>query len=161
MKKIPLTQGKFTLVDDCDFGYLSRFRWYAWKSNQSKTFYARCYARDSGAKDQVKLYMHRLVLPGVREVDHINGNGLDNQLHNLRPATRSEQMHNLKRRSDNTSGFKGVSASRSGKRWYARCKRKYLGRFATPIQAARAYDIAAIAMFGSFARLNFPKRKAS
>jgi AP2 domain len=161
VKTIPLTQNKVALVDDCDFGYLSRFKWYAWKDKKANTFYARCHVRGT----HTKLYMHRLVLAGVGEVDHINRNGLDNRLLNLRSATRSQQMQNTRRRSDNLSGFKGVVRSRHGDKWYAaiggRGKRKRLGTFITREDAARAYDDAAFQLYGSFANLNFPEERLS
>jgi hypothetical protein len=107
------------------------------------------------------LLMHRGVLdapPGV-EVDHINRNGLDNRRANLRLATRAENTRNAKLSKRNTSGFRGVSCDRFTGRWLAIVRsdrRTYrLGSFATPEEAAIAYDFAAAALHGEFASTNF------
>lgn len=95
------------------------------------------------------------------EVDHINGVKTDNRLANLREASKSENGRNREMRADNTSGFKGVIWDRSRDRWRAkitlhgRCVD--LGYFNSKTDAARAYDTAALARHGEFARLNFPK----
>lgn len=110
--------------------------------------------------------MHRMImeLAGVNidglEVDHRNGDGLVNTLRNLRPATHQQNMRNRRRQQNNKSGFIGVSWSERERRWRV-CisvdgKTKHLGRFTDKIEAARAYDTAAIQHFGGFARLNFP-----
>src|ERR1035437_2353458 len=101
MKTIPLTQGQVALVDDSDFEELTKYRWYA-RRNKNGAFYA---ARSCPVPRGRKLYMHRALLLGVPEVDHVNRNTLDNQRHNLRPATHSQNLHNIERPRDNTSGF--------------------------------------------------------
>jgi len=102
--------------------------------------------------------MHTLIT-GWSFVDHRNGDGLDNRRQNLRPANDSKNQMNARMRSDNPSGFKGVCADRH--RWMARIqldgRRTYLGYFATPQEAARAYDAAAVELFGEYARPNFPQ----
>jgi len=109
------------------------------------------------------IYMHRLVL-GVTagEVDHANRNKLDNRRWNLRRAERWQQVANTGLRSNNTTGFKGVS--RRGQRWQAGIRtagrRRWLGEFDDPTDAARAYDAAAFELFGPFAVVNFPERAA-
>ena len=107
-----------------------------------------------------KLYLgHRLAwlyVYGVTptEIDHINRNPSDNRIINLRVATRTQQMANIKRMSTNKSGFKGVCAH--GKRFSAYIKinekTKYLGMFDTPEEAHAKYIEAASSQFGEFAR---------
>lgn len=153
MKRIPLTQGKFALVDDADFKWLSRYKWCAWKA--PRTWYVR------RLKDE---FMHRRILglqkgDGI-EVDHRNGNGLDNQRHNLRICTRSENTANQRMPKNNTSGYKGVSWDIDRNKWRVMIdkngKHIYVGLYFCLIKAARAYDSAAVKYFGEYANLNFP-----
>jgi hypothetical protein len=105
--------------------------------------------------------MHHLVLAATEgfDVDHVNGNGLDNRKENLRLATRSQNvMNSRKSRRNCSSKFKGVSWVQHMNQWKAEItlngKRKYLGCHDEEISAARAYNRAAIRYFGEFARLN-------
>lgn len=92
------------------------------------------------------------------EIDHKNGNKLDNRIFNLRTATRLENCRNLSRRNDNNSGFKGVSRRTDTGRWRARIKNNLvehaLGTFDSAIEAAIAYNKAAKRIHGKFAKLN-------
>ena len=103
--------------------------------------------------------MHKLLCPCEpgREVDHVDGNTLDNRRHNLRSVTRSQNSINKRAPKSNTSGFKGVSQVRTGK-WAAYIKKDYqkhhLGTFDTKEEAARAYNRAARQLFGEHALLN-------
>lgn len=103
--------------------------------------------------------MHReimgLSIGDQREVDHINGNRLDNRRCNLRLATHEQNMHNARRRKDNSSGFKGVSWKVRDRKWYAAIeisgKRIHLGVFDTAEEAHVAYCGAADRLHGEFA----------
>lgn len=159
MKEIPLTQGQVALVDDEDFEWLSQWKWCA--SRGATTFYAvRSTSRKTPPKRRI--WMHRAIM-GVTdiamEVDHINGEGLDNRRANLRTATHQQNSWNVRRPRDNWSGFKGITRTPQH-RWAAgivvRGKGIHLGNYDTPDDAARAYDGAARHYFGEFARLNFP-----
>jgi len=110
--------------------------------------------------DGETVYMHRLVMnaPSGFEVDHINGDGLNNTRENLRVATRAQNTAN-KPSYSGTSKFKGVCrAATKEPRWRAWCmvnkKSIYLGSFKTEAEAARAYNLAAEKAWGEFAHLN-------
>lgn len=157
MKVIPLTQGKFAVVDDSDFRHLKKFSWCVMRAKN--TFYAK---RRAGGKDGGKiLLMHREIMkaPEHLDVDHRDGNGLDNRRLNLRLASVSQNLANLRKRSKASSRFKGVSWSKPHKKWRSyivlNYKQKHLGLFTEEKLAARAYDEAAIRIYGEFARPNF------
>lgn len=161
MKTIPLTQGKVALVDDEDYERLNAFKWYAKKDRY--TFYAsrmppNCLGVHDGKQNLI--LMHREVLRTSGNVDHKNGNGLDNQKDNLRPATNRQNQHNKRKQIGASSSFKGVGWNKRGQRWVARIMlagvSQFLGGFKVETEAACAYDAAARKYFGEFARLNFP-----
>lgn len=139
MKKIPLSQGKFALVDDEDFEWLSQWRRYAEKLGG--TYYG---ARNTqNPKGTIRL--HRLVM-GAKQgeiVDHIDHDGLNNQKENLRIC--SYQTNILNRRDlskANKSGVSGVCWSKQHQRWTARTSYKgkmvYIGQFKNLEDAAMA-----------------------
>lgn len=101
--------------------------------------------------------MHRVLVPGAPEVDHINGNGLDNRRANLRRASRQQNAANGVKKGT-TSSMKGVCWDQARKKWKAQIKINYrthfLGRFNSEMSAGVAYDAAAVAAFGEFARIN-------
>lgn len=90
------------------------------------------------------------------EIDHINGEKTDNRWSNLRAATRIQNMHNRGIRSTNTSGFKGVTWSKSKSKWVAQIvsngKFHFLGHFLTKEKAHSAYQSASERLHREFAR---------
>lgn len=110
------------------------------------------------AAGKKNLHLHRLLLDAPKgvQVDHIDGNPSNNRRSNLRLCTHAENVRNVRRRADNTSGFKGVSMCSRAKRWRARIRlsRKliHIGYFETPEQAKAAYEAAAERLFGAFKR---------
>lgn len=158
MKEIPLTQGLVALVDDEDWPLLSQ---YAWRVLEMEyTNYAVAHAWHNGR--DIVIQMHRLIMGMPRmEIDHRDKNGLNNTRGNLRVATHSENTHCKRKRTPGVdSNFRGVRRTRNRKRWRAQIKCKgqeyHLGHFDREEDAARAYDDAAIRLFGDFASLNFP-----
>lgn len=151
MKKIPLTQGKFALVDDCDFEVLSQHKWHACERNN--IFYARRFVRKGTVA-----HMHREIMkcPKFLEVDHRDGNGLNNLRENLRIATHSQNMRNSRTPKNNITGFKGVSFTTREQKYraviYVDGKMIHLGYFQSPEEAHKAYCAGATLHHGEFAR---------
>lgn len=151
---IPLTQGKFAIVDDEDYEWLNQYKWYALKSRN--TFYAQ---RRTGKPRQTVL-MHRQILgvPSSLQTDHQNSNGLDNRKRNIRACTHNENQHNQQIQKRNLK-YKGVSWFKPSKKWRARIvhnnQQIYLGLFVNKTKAAKAYDEKARELFGEFAYTNF------
>jgi hypothetical protein len=150
MKEIQLTKGFVTLVDDDDYEWLNRWKWH----------YSHGYAMRRISKHGKFIHMSRLIL-GIKSskifADHIDRNGLNNQRSNLRVATRSQ--NNANRTIIGSSGFLGVFRTSAKKEsWFARVnkngKRYYLGSFDNKIDAAKAFNEAAIKIHGEFANLN-------
>lgn len=95
-------------------------------------------------------------------IDHANGVRDDNRLCNLREATQAENVRNSRSHRDSTSKYVGVSRTKQN-RWQANISLNrtttYLGTFGCEVEAARAYDAAALHLHGAFARINFPKSR--
>lgn len=128
MKTIPLSRGLVALVDDCDYEWLSKYRWCA-AYGSHRLFYARTSSPRNGGESK-KIYMHRLIMnppPGMT-VDHINHNSLDNRRSNLRILTHSQNIANSRVSTKNKSGYRGVHKNKSGK-WVAQFRHSHLGTF--------------------------------
>jgi hypothetical protein len=153
-KEIQLTQGIVTIVDDADFEYLNQFKWYLLKSNSNY------YAIRTKRPENKLIQLHRIVIQAKQGeiVDHINGNKLDNRKCNLRICTKSQNCQNRKISKLNKSGFNGVSWNIRNKKWVAQiaCNNQkiHIGFFNEPIEAAKAFNEAALKYHGEFAHLN-------
>jgi hypothetical protein len=147
-----LPNGAAVWVDEQDYSHLVG---YSWRLTEG-------YACRSGGHGKPRIRMHREITgatPG-QEVDHINGNKLDNRRSNLRLCTHAENLRNRKKWSkDGHTRFKGIRQTKPGT-WIAQIgvngRTTYIGTFRNEEDAARAYDERALAQYGSFARLNFP-----
>ena len=158
MIEIPLGQGLAAQVDEQDAERVRAYRWHP--SPQATTTYAVTRVDQDGKRTSI--YMHRLIMQpqAAQQVDHINGNGLDNRRSNLRVCSIQQNRRNTGNHDGSTSRFKGVYWKKSIGRWVARIsvegKQKHLGYFRDEEEAARAYDKAARIAYGEYARLNFP-----
>ena len=153
-KAIPLTRGKYTLVDEEDYEWLMQLRWFAYCGKY--TFYAvRSSLERSDKRQNIK--MHRLIMncPKGMVVDHINHDGLDNRKKNLRICSHSENNRYC-RKSYVGNLYKGVSLLRG--RWQVNIRANnrsiYLGIYDSQEDAARVYDEAALKYHGEFAMTN-------
>jgi len=164
-RRIPLTQGKFAIVDPDDYYRLSKYKWHA--AGKYQTFYAvRATKTKAGQK---RIHMHRSVLkvPHNKFVDHLNRNALDNRKANLRPATSAQNICNRSKFMNRTYGskYKGVTYNRGSKLYQAQIQLNrnpiFLGSFRDELAAAKAYDRAAKKYHGNFAALNFTQPKPS
>ena len=164
VRTIPLTQGKVALVDECDYEYLMQWKWQFAQAKHQRSGYV-VHSQKVGLGRWCKLQMHRVVAAriglviGNQQIDHVDGDGLNNCRNNLRVASQSQNRANLRQYQNNTSGFKGVVWDRCRRKWVAKLQvagRDYnCGGFENPRDAARAYNEAALKHFGEFAKLNF------
>lgn len=160
MKRIPLTQNKFSLVDDSVFDELMAFKWHA--HFDGRNFYAERKKSIGGGK-QKTIKMHSVIMNPKKGmiIDHIDGNGLNNQKENLRICTKSQNGINRGKQKNNKSGFKGVYLRKNIKslKFIAAAryhnKNIYLGTYDDAKKAAAVYDSFVRSKFGNFATLNF------
>lgn len=154
MKELYLPCGLVALVSDIDYERCRKYLWYAHSNNATGIPYVRSTIRGR------TVYLHRFITdaPPSMKVDHRDTDTLNNQRPNLRIATHSH--NNLNRSFWSVSGFKGVSFDKG--KYRARIQlngsEETLGRFASAIEAAQAYDDRAYQLFGEFAWLNYPDR---
>jgi len=152
--------GRVALVDEGDYRLVTQHRWnvrdYVWHGRHYGP-YAITNARMNGEKRT--LFMHTLIM-GLKGVDHKDGNGLNNQRWNLRPATQQQNVRNQRGSRNSSSQFKGVFYRRDTGKWRAGINvgnhMLWLGQYESEVDAARVYDSAAREYFGEFAWLNFP-----
>lgn len=145
---IPLTQGRFAIVDADDYDWLNQHKWHAVKSQ-----WGGYYAAYRGKA------MHRIIMnaPCGIEVDHCDLNGLNNSRANLRLATHGQNSYNRGPQSNNKAGIKGVRQVKRTGQWEARIaidgETRSLGQFQNKEIAATAYMEAAKRLHGQFFRL--------
>ncbi len=150
MKQIELTRGYKALVDDSDFELVNKYKWRV-NVGAHGNIYAYRSVKNKGKRTFI--YMHKMVIKTTEQVDHIDGNGLNNQKENLRACTHTENMRNRRLFKNNTSGFKGVIFDKFSGKW----RTTFYCKFTDKIEAAKTYDKIAKLIYGKFARLNFPE----
>jgi len=172
-RRIPLTQGRYAIVDPAGYPHLSKYKWRLCRTWGKNTLYAERSIRLPNGRYS-RILMHRQIMKNMNSnlrdtryerrttnlvVDHINGDGLDNRRANLRLATVAQNAWNSKKRNPR-SGYKGVWFAEDKGLWRAAIvyhgRRIHLGYFKDKIAAAKAYDYAAIKYYKEFARPNFP-----
>ena len=183
---IESSRGTFAvLVDEDDWEKVNEHTWFLKWDNKKKTdrYYAKTHIphpdgswiprsdRPGQRRRRRKaLSMHRLIMnpPKNMQIDHINGNGLDNRKCNLRVCTNAQNNANKPPQKNSKSGLKGVAKS-SKNRWVAyigtnilregtdKPTMRIIGYFSTKEEAGRAYDAAAKERYGEYAWLNFPE----
>jgi hypothetical protein len=163
MKQIPLTQGQFALVDDEDYEFLTRFKWHF--EGNSRNRYAYTNFKNSVSKPrQFRISMGVMLLNTYKtglQVDHIDGNGLNNQKENIRICNHIQNGWNRRKLQKCSSKYVGVSLDKKTLKWTARVRingiRTYLGCFNSEEDAAIAVDKSIINERKNFAKLNILK----
>jgi HNH endonuclease/AP2 domain len=150
IRYIFLTQGKFAVVSGPDYKFLMQWRWQAHHDKRNDSW--------SAVRHEKPRLMHRVILdaPNGVQVDHVDGDGLNNRRSNIRLATQQQNAWNRGPQSINTSGFKGVSWDKRRSKWIATIafdgRTIALGAFTDKLDAAKAYRDAAPKYHGEFAR---------
>ena len=161
MKEISMKNGMSVMVDDADFPVLIKYKWHAGKNSTNWYAYTTLWVN----KKRVNIPMHRAILNITDRsllVDHKDGNGLNNQRHNIRLSTHQQNSCNQRKPSKSnrakTSIFKGVCFKKAQGKFYASIDsgniKIHLGVYSTEEEAAIAYNIATTKYHGEFARLN-------
>jgi hypothetical protein len=152
VRLIALSGGGYAWVDADDYEWLNRYHWRSLNGYPSRR------------EKQREVLMHRQIVdaPADKVVDHIDGNRRNACRSNLRICTREENQCNLRKRRTGRSRFKGVTFHKPRGKWKAQYRFKgrlyHLGYFDDEVEAARAYDYAAVQVFGEFACVNFPRQ---
>lgn len=153
MRIIKLNKGKVTLVDDADFEWLNKWKWHATYKGYAVRYRLR---KDTGKPRGLR--MHRVIMecPANKQIDHINGDRLDNRRANLRIVVAYQNSLNRGLHKNNTSGYKGVSWYPRDKKWYVQLnyRRKHysLGLFKNIKDAITAYNKKSKLLLGEFHR---------
>jgi hypothetical protein len=149
--------GPFLLrFDEADASIVGDHKWTPFKCG--KVFYAVRSGRPEGRRGIILLHKEILACPSNKEIDHEDGDGMNNQKNNLRIVTRSQNSMNKGKHADNTSGFKGVYFHKAMNKWAVEIMANYTkvrgGFYDTPLEGAKRYNELALLYHGEFAKLN-------
>lgn len=150
---IPLSQGQEAIIDVEDVEDIGKYTWFC-AVHKGKPYARRNTRGEDGARYCV--YLHRVLIAcaGDLDIDHINGNGLDNRRSNLRLATRSQNMMNRSSQANNRSGYRGVCWQHEKRKWRATIwvagRKTHLGDFKDIEEAHAAYVSASLRLHGVF-----------
>ncbi|MEO2024289.1 MAG: HNH endonuclease [Fuerstiella sp.] len=153
--EVQITRGLITTVDDVDEEIAKQFKWHAVIRRLRTYVGANVPGTGGHGKRQKYVYLHRQIMSADphEQVDHINGDGLNNTRSNLRICTPAQNAGN-RRVSLGNSRFKGVHFCSSINRWRAQIQQETIGLFDDEVAAAAAYDSEAVLRYGEFAALN-------
>lgn len=155
MQQLQLSNNKYTTVDDEDYRLFGSWKWYV-----NSDGYAMRHIPKRFSNTRKLIGLHRLILwaPEGMQVDHIDGDRLNNRRSNLRVVTLQQNVRNRKRNINSSSKYKGVSRHGQSPKWRARIRLNgkgfYLGLFDTEEEAALAYNTAAVRLHAEAASLN-------
>lgn len=161
---VPLSRHKVAVIDVEDWDVVRPYKWHAHVHRGGF-----CAARNSERTSEGKrktIRLHRVLMgaPADQEVDHEDGNPLNDKRNNLRLCTPRQNSFNTQKRKNTLCKYKGVRWHKSANGWQAFIQQNnpkrffHLGIFLTAEDAAQAYDTAAQQRFGEFAKLNFSNR---
>lgn len=160
MIEVKLRNNLILLLDDQDAWVVENYSLVA--DRRGGTWYVRAQEKGPGAARKPKHYLHRMLMgfPVGMDIDHKDGNGLNNQRNNLRVANRTQNNLNRQLSSTNRSGYKGVFWNAQRGRWYAKLTvdgvTRKKGYFITAEEGAIAYSQLVITHACEFGRLSEP-----
>lgn len=157
-RRIYLGDDEWTLVEPADYYRLGHLKWHLKGSNRKKFYAVRDVKTGPGRTKMLSLHREIMNEPkGV--VDHKNGKSLDNRRANLRAATSAQNAQNRPKKQNTSSQFIGVCFHKRMRKWTVNIsfkgRKRWLGTFDSEIDAAKAYDRAALKYYGEFAKVNF------
>ncbi len=158
---VPLSSGNTSIIDLEDIEQAAKYNWI--ESKNGRTSYAHNISYPNGKHNLCRdISLHRLILNAINsimQVDHIDGDGLNNRRSNLRLCEPKNNYCNRKLNANSTTKYKGVRLHKPTGKWMSHIKHNgkqiHLGYFIALDDAAKAYDEKAVELFGEFAKLNF------